>query len=224
MPHAPFAVFRPSYVTLWLGLGCCLGLSGCGLDGERTSELRAVIDGPWTTICLSDAAAQASTAVELKLEGAQLIERRELYYSDMNCERLAAELILAGRYELEVTPREQIYLIDIRFESIKAALHQEGGRERLSTRLGCSTQDWPLDLSQELSAAAGGPCSALGALPQKNWNLLAIRRGQSLTFGAGMEPDNLRPEDVSFDDPTRSFVPQRLSLLRLLAWPLSKNL
>lgn len=202
-----------SRLSLCLLLG--IGLQGCGTRGADSSELRAIIDGPWTTVCLPGAGGSGSREIRLELERASLIERRERFYSDADCQKASGELSFRGRYELQVTPLEYTYTIDILFDTASALFSSEEGRAALETELACPLAAEAQNQMQDLSARAGGECAALSPLPLKNWNILAVRRGQSLTFGDGMRREAERPATVTFDDPARSFVPLRAFLLKL---------
>ncbi len=186
----------------------------CSSPSDKNTSLRAVVDGPWTSGCiaLSPPDTFASYEIRLELARASIYDRRERYFKDSACQEQLGEVRFQGTYELSVTPTEFVYLIDIEIEKLSALASNEVGRQTFENLRYCGVSAWTTGKEEDIGLSTSLPCRSFGAVPFKNWNLLAIRRGQSLSFGADLSPDNLRPDQIEEEAPNRKFAPVRLNI------------
>jgi hypothetical protein len=160
------------------------------------SALYSVVDGSWATACIARQDLFASYRVELVMQNAQDVTRREYYYADGACTEAVAALEYRGLYELIVTSRDYIYAIDLVYDAQALVALNTQGQRLLEDAGFCGRQQWPLAQAQNPLNFDPDNCTAQGPVPLKNFNLVQINRGFSLDFGADLAHENERPVDV----------------------------
>ncbi|HET9240861.1 MAG TPA: hypothetical protein VFO10_26590 [Oligoflexus sp.] len=171
------------------------GLTACS-ESSASPPLYSVVDGSWATACIPRQDLFTSYRIDLRLENAQDVTRRETYFADAHCDESLAFLEYQGTYELIVTNRDFIYAVDLNYSGQALEPMNAEGQARLEAAAFCGRQDWPLAEAQYPLSFDPGNCTAVGPVPLKNLNLLRVSRGFSLEFGADLAHENERPVEI----------------------------
>ncbi len=183
-----FGSFLLSPSIFLLGFACSAS--------TQAPALYSVVDGSWSTGCMTRQDRFAAYLIELQMQNSQDVVRREQYFDDESCSLPLATLEYRGVYELIVTSRDFIYAVDLMFDSQSLLALNERGQARLEATAFCGRQEWPLAEGQNPLSFDPGNCTAVGPVPLKNLNLVEINRGYSLNFGVDLAHENERPVDV----------------------------
>lgn len=176
-------------------LSSILGSAACS-ESAASPPLYSVVDGTWSTDCITRQDLFTSYRIELALANAQDVTRRESYFADAHCSEPLAFLEYQGLYELIVTSRDFIYAMDLIYESQALEPLNAEGQAKLEAAAFCGRQQWPLAEAQYPLSFDPGNCTAVGPVPLKNLNLLRVHRGFSLEFGVDIAHENERPVEI----------------------------
>lgn len=155
------------------------------------------MDGFWSTACIPRQDLFAAYRIDLQLQNAQDVTRRESYFADRSCGEPLAFLEYQGTYELMVTSRDFIYAVDLMYRDQALEPLNAEGQARLESAAFCGRQSWPLAEAQYPVSFDPGNCTAVGPVPLKNLNLLRVSRGFSLEFGVDIAHENERPVEIA---------------------------
>lgn len=194
--------------SFWVSPSLGLVLVACA-EAPASPPLYSVVDGVWSTACLSRQDLFTAYRIELDLQNAHDAVRREYYFTDAACGEALASLEYRGTYELIVTSRDFIYAMDLMFETQALEALNAQGQALLESAAFCGRMDWPQTQAQNPLNFDSGNCTAVGPVPLKNLNLLRVSRGFSLEFGADLAHENERPIEIA-SAPQRLFLSQPL--------------
>ena len=166
---------------------------GCAPQASRT--LHSLIDGRWQTPCLSRADYFQAFSIHLDLSAGHDFLQRETYYADSNCTQALASLSYTGSYALIVVAKDYNYKVDLQIYREELMVLSQEGQSRFNDLVFCGQSNWAI--GEERDALSFDPinCSAAGAAPFTNLNLVVVNRGRTLNFAEKLTKDNSRPNE-----------------------------
>lgn len=168
-----------------------------GCAPQASPSFHSVIDGHWQVPCTKKDSLFEAFAIDLELQNAKNLVRREVYYADQGCTQPLASLAYEGTYSLlMVQTKDYFYGVDLQIERQTITPLSDQGVERLHEVNFCGQTAWTLGGDFEPLSFEPANCTAVGPVPLKNLNLVEIRRGRTLRFGGEIAIENERPTEV----------------------------